>query len=168
VSKILFESPHHTPARAGAVVATIEVSPPTQSKAKLSPPIVGVVPPLSGTLPKKNVTTGASNENSAIVPTMPLTVSDVAVPLQDAQPRRTEVAEVQAEVEHPPALVVPPVGELSAVLKFSPETVTDGPPHRGAFCSPADTAGAAGERGHITVGTQSTRAEKRKRAHRRR
>jgi hypothetical protein len=99
---------------------------------------------------------------------MPLTVSDAAVPLHDAQPRRTEVAEVQAEVEHPPPLVVPPVGELSAVLKFSPEIVTEGPPHRGAFCSPADTAGAAGERGHITVGTRSTRAEKRKRAHRRR
>jgi hypothetical protein len=79
---------------------------------------------------------------------MSLTVSDVAAPLHDAQPRRTEVAEVQAEVEHPPPLVVPPVGELSAVLKFSPEIVTEGPPHRGAFCSPADTAGAAGERGH--------------------
>jgi len=59
VSKILFESPHHTPARAGAVAATIEVSPPTQSEAKLSPPIVSVVPPLSGTLPRIFVAMGA-------------------------------------------------------------------------------------------------------------
>ena len=134
---------HHT---SPSAVGIIDVSPLTQSIAKLSPLIVVVAPPLSGIFTSECETTGDSNENcpSALVPTYPPTVSEIALPLHDPQPRHNEVNDVHADVEQDAALVVPHVAVRSAAPKLSPRMVIDGPPHRGAFFSAVqETTGAA-------------------------
>lgn len=113
---------------------------------KLSPVTVTDGPPLDGPFSTPNDATGASNENVAFaVPaTAPIVTTAISMGLNN--PRDMHVTD---ELEDHEAVLQNELNSLVAVKsrapKARPATVTDEPPERAVFCSPAECTGASKE-----------------------